>query len=95
MDFDLKWFKENLSCKFKEYQITYNFFANGDLGDIERVEFEGNGKGGSIDFWSSGWLGIHVYSYITNQQLMNILLEPDEQSQKNKAFDDLIKILNY
>ena len=90
---DITWFKENMLPALGGYLIEYKSFKNGDFGDIERVEFEGNNKGGSIDFWSSGWLGIHVYNYKEEREIMNILLEPEQVLDKDKAFIELQSVL--
>ena len=90
---DIDWFKEYLAPNFINYEINFKSFKNGDFGDIERVEFEGKGQGGSIDFWSSGWLGIHLYHYKEDRVIMNILLEPEQNLEKEKAFEDLLKRL--
>jgi hypothetical protein len=90
---DIIWFKENILPTLREYQIEYRSFENGDFGDVERVEFEGNNKGGSIDFWSTGWLGIHAYNYKEEQEIINVLLEPEEHLEKTKAFEKLQEIL--
>lgn len=90
---DIFWFKENTAPNLKDYQITYKSFKNGDFGDIERVEFEGKGQGGYIDFWSSGWLNIELYHYEQKRSIMNVLLEPEEYLEKDKAFEELQNIL--
>ncbi len=93
MTINTLWFKETILPALKEYQVKFSFFKGGDFGDIERIEFEGKDKGGGIDFWSSGWLGINVYDYKEDREIMNILLEPQENLEKEKAFNDLQIIL--
>ena len=90
---DIVWFKKNVLPTLGEYKIKYLSFENGDFGDVERIEFEGKNKGGSIDFWSTGWIGIHAYNYKEEQEIINVLLEPEEHLEKTKAFEKLQKIL--
>jgi hypothetical protein len=89
---DINWFKENIRIQDK-YQIEYSFFTNGDFGDLIRVEFENVNKGGNVDFWSSGWLDIHMVSYDTGLELLNVLLEPNQEKEKEKAFNELKQLL--
>lgn len=70
-------------------KAEYHSFKQGDFGDLERVELEGNKKGATVDFWSSGWLGVHLYDYAKDSELLNILLEPEQNLEKEKAFFEL------
>lgn len=72
-------FKKEILPLLSEYEITYRDFQNGDFGDLEQVIIESKNKGGGIDFWSSGWLGIDLYDYEKDEVLMNILIEADEE----------------
>jgi hypothetical protein len=90
---DIQWFNDQIAPTLRGFEISYKSFKNGDLGDIERVEFDGKDMGGSIDFWSSGWLGIHAYNYKEEKLLLNILLEPKEDKEQEKAFEKLRGLL--
>jgi hypothetical protein len=90
---DITWFKEKIMPTFIGYKIEYRSFKDGDFGDLERIEFEGYEKGVSIDFWSSGWLGIHAYDYKEEQEIFNVLLEPQQRLEKEKAFEEVQNIL--
>jgi hypothetical protein len=88
-----EWFKKDILPLFQEYKIEWSTFKNGDFGDLERAELEGCNKGVSIDFWSSGWLGIHAYDYKTENTILNVLLEPEQYLEKEKAFKELQSLL--
>lgn len=76
-----------------DYEFTYSSFLNGDFGDIERVEFFGKEKLGGIDFWSKGWVGIHVFDEKLGDEVMNILLSPDEMDRLEAVFNQLVNVL--
>jgi len=92
---DIDWFKECISplMTSKGFLLEYKNFENGDFGDINRVDFEGNVRSGSIDFWSSGWLGIYIYDFEMEKDILNVLLEPSEEGEKKVAFEELSKLL--
>ena len=79
MDKTLEWFKREVVPNLLEYDIMFRRYQNGDFGDLEQVLFESKQKGGGIDFWSSGWLGIELYDYEKEELLLNVLLEPTEE----------------
>jgi hypothetical protein len=86
---NIDWFKKELVNNFKDYQITYRFFEEGDFGSLNQVILESSEKGGGIDFWGQGWLGVDLYDYKNDKQLINILLEPHQEDEKNKALKKL------
>lgn len=91
---DMSWFKNEFIPKFeKKYIIKYSSFKDGDFGNLERAEIEGNNKGGSIDFWSWGWVNIHLVDYEKGNELLNVLLEPCQEREKEKAFKILKEFL--
>lgn len=91
---DIIWFKKNIVPNFEGYKIDYHSFKNGDFGDLERVELEGYGKGVTIDFWSSGWLGIHAYNYREEKEVINILLEPEQHLEKEKGIKEIQEFMH-
>lgn len=52
MDF-LK-FNEEVRPLLKGYCVEFSKFANGDFGELERVELEGFNKLAAVEFWSEG-----------------------------------------
>jgi hypothetical protein len=90
---DLNWFKNEMSPNLKEYELVYKFFKKGDFGSLNQVEFNSKKIGGNIDFWGLGWLGIFVWNYETEEEVLNILLEPHQEAEKEKAFDKLQELL--
>ncbi|MDR2039449.1 MAG: hypothetical protein LBQ60_16120 [Bacteroidales bacterium] len=94
MEKDKIWFKnEFIPLLSQEYKIEYSVFQDGDFGNLERFEIEGNNKGGNIDFWSLGWLNIHLVDYESGNELLNILLEPHQEREKEEAFKKLEEFL--
>lgn len=87
------WFKDNFEYYLNNYVIEYKFYENGDFGNLDQVEFNSTGKGGEIDFWSSGSLNIHFVNYITGQVLINIFLEPYQEKEKNEIFERLRELI--
>lgn len=90
---DISWFKATMASKFIGYDLVYRYYAEGDFGSLDQVIIESTEKGGQVDFWGLGWLGISAYDYKRDQDLMNILLEPQEHAEKEKAFEKLLKVL--
>lgn len=90
---DLNWFKNEMAPNLKEYELVYNFFKKGDFGSLNQVEFNSKKIGGNIDFWGLGWLGIFVWNYETEEEVLYILLEPHQEAEKEKAFDKLQELL--
>lgn len=87
------WFRKNVEIHLNEYLLKYSSFLNGDFGDLERVELEGFGKLGAVEFWSKGWLGIDVYDCCLDTQVMNVLLSPEERNSIPREFEKLIRLL--
>ena len=90
---DVEWFKRDFASNLGDYELKYKFFEDGDFGTLNQVEFNSTKKGGNIDFWGLGWLGIFVWDYETEEQVFNILLEPHQEAEKEKAFNELIELL--
>lgn len=90
---DIKWFKDKLAPELQDYELKYKFFNEGDFGSLNQVEFNSKKIGGNVDFWGLGWLGIFVWDYKTEEQLLNVLLEPDQEKEKENAFEQLERLL--
>lgn len=89
----IDWFKNEILPHFKNYKLMYKDFYNGDLGDLKRIEFENEIIGGCVEFWSSGWIGIHAYDYIKDMEIMNILMEPSETEKFYVEINNLINLI--
>lgn len=92
---DIGWFKKVVAPVLKDYEINYKFFEEGDFGSLNQVEFNSEKIGGNIDFWGLGWLGIFVWDYQKEEQLFNVLLEPHQEKNKEKALEELQRLLEY
>lgn len=90
---DFEWFKKEIAPLLKGYELDYKFFEEGDFGSLNQVEFNSKSKGGSIDFWELGWLGIFIWDYKKEEQQLNILIEPGQEEEKANAFNKLQQLL--
>lgn len=90
---DVKWFKSNVIPKIKGYELEYKFFDEGDFGSLNQIEFSSKKIGGNVDFWGLGWLGIFVWNYETEEQLLNVLLEPNQKKEQDEALRQLQDLL--
>ncbi|WP_256005078.1 hypothetical protein [Pedobacter deserti] len=90
---DIEWFKEQMVAELSGYEFEFRFFERGDFGPLNQVEFNSEKIGGNIDFWGLGWLGVFVWSYEKEEQMLNILLEPHNEEEKEKVFDELKGLL--
>jgi hypothetical protein len=50
--------KEQILSILKEYDVQQRSFPDGDWGSLDQIIFESSSKGGVIDFWGLGWIGI-------------------------------------
>ncbi|MCD9017908.1 hypothetical protein [Parachryseolinea silvisoli] len=91
---DLEWFKKNISPGLKGYELIYKSFEEkGDFGFLSRVEFISNVLEGNVDFWSSGWLDVFVWSNEVRDVVLNVMLEPQQETEKDDLFKTLEKML--
>ncbi|MES2734436.1 MAG: hypothetical protein V4714_22000 [Bacteroidota bacterium] len=90
---DVTWFKEEVEPYLKEYEIKYRFFDKGDFGNLNQIEFNSKERGGEIDFWSLGWLGVHLVDYVKGDELLNVFLKPEQHLEKEKVFEELLRLL--
>jgi hypothetical protein len=90
---DIEWFRSNVAPKIKGYELRYKFFDEGDFGSLNQVEFNSKRIGGNIDFWGLGWLGVFVWNYETEKELLNILLEPSQRQEQDDALRHLQELL--
>jgi len=90
---NIEWFKNNVVSKMKEYELKYKFFEEGDFGSLNQIEFNSRRIGGNVDFWGLGWLGVFVWNYETEEQLLNVLLEPNQKQEQDEALKQLQDLL--
>ncbi|MFB3304738.1 hypothetical protein [Pseudomonas sp. AMR01] len=90
---DGAWFDENVKRLLKGFSLEYSSFADGDFGDLERIELDGFNKLGIVDFWSKDWVSIDIYDCALDEQVLNILLSPEEKECISQAFEKFVKIL--
>lgn len=87
---DIFQFNEEVKPLLQGYSVEYSSFPNGDFGDLERVELEGFNKLATVEFWSKGWISIDVYDCACDEQIMNVLLSPEEKNSVPQRFGELI-----
>lgn len=92
---NLEWFKKEFIFYLKGFEIKYKFYERGDFGSLDQVEFNSYKQGGEIDFWSTGCLGIHFVDYEKGVELMNVLLMPNQEVEKEIAFQQLKELLEF
>jgi len=90
---DIASYKELVEPRLVGYEIKDKHFTNGDFGDLQQIEFNSSEFGGEIDFWSSGYLGMHFVNYLTGEVLINTFLPPEDVSSKVDAFLKLSRLL--
>lgn len=87
---DILKFDQEFKPLLKSCALEYSSFPNGDFGDLERVELEGFNKLATVEFWSRGWIGVDVYDVALDQQVMCVLLSPEEMSLAPEVFERLL-----
>lgn len=90
---NLLWFKKKIEPTLKGYEINHRFYENGDFGSLNQIEFNSKNKGGNIDFWGLGWLGIFIWDYQQEKQIINVLLEPNQEEEQKKLLENLKSVL--
>ncbi|SFQ23450.1 hypothetical protein [Parafilimonas terrae] len=93
MKYDIKLFKQELKHFFKQYEIEYRHFPEGDFGELQEVVFENKFKVGAIQFWGMDYLAIQLFDYQTQEMLINIIFEPDQDAQKEKGLQNLVNLI--
>lgn len=89
-DFDR--FKNNIIPLLKGYEINYKFFENGDFGSLNQIEFNSKKIGGNFDFWELGWLGVFLWDYEREKIIYNVLIEPNQDNEREIIFKKLNEI---
>lgn len=90
---DSTWFKDGIEPKMRSFKIEYKYWEEGDFGSLNQIEFNSRRIGGNIDFWGSGFLGIFIWDYERDIEVMNVLLEKNEAKEQKSAFEKLLKHL--
>ncbi|MCC8465029.1 MULTISPECIES: hypothetical protein [Photorhabdus] len=86
-------FDKNIKPLLRNYSFEYSFFVDGEFGNLERIEFDGCGKLGTIDIWSKGWLSIDIYDCILDRQVMNVIYSPEEKQSCKTGVEVFLRIL--
>ena len=84
---EAKCFFPYLNEKGFRYLVTY--FKNGefsDFGALERVEFEDEKIMGTIEIWSSGWIGLDLIFLPDVKEVLNLMLPPEKVRKEGVEF---------
>jgi len=90
---DIDYYNNYIASYLKAYEIEYKSFDEGDFGSLEQVEFNNDKRGGNIDFWGLGQLGIFIWDYEKEAEILNIFLNPDQEEEKKEYLDKLKELL--
>lgn len=90
---DVSWFDGNVKPLLSDFSFRYSTFLHGDFGDLQRIEVEGFGKLGTVEFWSREWLGVDIYDLDNDGAVMNVLLSPDEVSKSQQVLHDFVRLM--
>ena len=93
---DINWFINRFSSKLSKYDVKISSLKEEDevvknFGDMDRIEFEDENKGGCIDFWSQGFIDISFVDYNSERILFNKFIEPIDNS--TEIFDELENLM--
>ena len=72
--------------KRRNFEYVVSDFADSefsDFGALERVEFENKKFMGTIEIWSSGWIGLGLIILPEIEEILNLMLSP-EKAEKEK-----------
>ena len=87
-------FEKEIKPLLNRYTMQYATFVYGDFGSLERIELEGFNKLATVNFWSKGWIGIDIYDCACDEQVMNILLSPEDKHRIPLELDKFLTLLN-
>jgi hypothetical protein len=89
----IEWFKREIAPQLKGYELSYKFFEEGDFGSLHQIEFNSERMGGNIDFWGLGWLGVFIWNYETDEEVLNVLLRPEQGDEKDKVVKQMLEVI--
>jgi hypothetical protein len=84
--------KEEIEPYLRKFEVKYKLESR-EFGELNHVEFTSRDKGGEIDFWSTGWLGILLVDYVKGKELLNVFIEPEQEEEKQDAVRRLQELL--
>lgn len=90
---NILWFKTVIEPTLKDYEVEYRSYDDGDFGSLNQIEFNSKEKGGNIDFWGLGYVGVFLWDYQKDEEIMNVLLDPNQELEKEKAFENFQNFL--
>lgn len=91
---DIDYFNNFIKPKLLGCDFEYKNFLDGQFGDLSRVEIEGRGKVGTLDIWSTGWVGMDVFDLEVQDQIMNSLCSPEDEACLTASILVLIELFD-
>lgn len=94
--YNIAWFKQEIEPQLSGFSLAYRSFGEGDFGSfgsLERVDFESEALMGGFDFWSHGWLDVHVIEPVTVEERLNVFFGPDQEAEKTQAVAAFLALL--
>ncbi len=89
-----EWLTEHVISKLNsDFEVQERFYEHGDFGSLRQINFDTQNIGGNVDFWGKDWLGVFVYNYKEEKELLNVLIEANHNEDKQKALDTLEELL--
>ncbi len=91
----IKWFKHTCENKWKKYaNIKWISETEGDLGDLEGLQFDSEDQGGYIYFWSSGYVTYEIYDYVLGENIVeDTSIEIRQGQSLEKSLYHFLKML--
>ncbi|MDR3094535.1 MAG: hypothetical protein LBU62_07860 [Bacteroidales bacterium] len=91
MKYTINYFRENIEKTLSGLNIMYKNFPQGDLGTLDEIVLENSKVGVVIDYWGEGFFGVFLYDYTKKEEIINILLTPKEDVEKDKLFEQCLR----
>ena len=88
------YFNEALMPYFEQFELKNKFYKNGDFGDLNQIEFNSDCMGGVVDFWSNGYISLHLVDYLSGNELLNIMLESNKIEEQKNQINILKKLIH-
>ena len=87
----LEWFDSNIKPLLGgDFELKYVDEKDGDLGDLQGVQFDSSEKGGYIYFWSSGYVGYQLVDYNKEVEIVKDTTKEIASKSYNELFKDIL-----
>lgn len=83
-------FDKEVKPLLKGYSFEYSSFPNEGFGDLERMGLGGLNKLATVELWSKGWISVDMYDCACDEQVMSILLSPEEKNLVPRLIEEFL-----